>query len=212
MKAHEEVSQVSQKQVFPQSPPGRKNIGKGLGKNLISLTSLTRAQKYVWKMPPAVSGQHGHDQTFAVAVTLLHGFALSEPEAWHVLCEYNERCSPPWSESDLRHKLTDAGRLNRHSKPRGHLLGKSPVHTRPTKAPPRILGRIVLPDTPLPAAPRQLKKVEEPGSSSPKVPTVPIGKKVDQTEEFLTVAETHARNWLPHAALFEWTPVPIECQ
>lgn len=86
------------------------------------------------------------------------------------------------------------------------------VHTRLTKAPPRILGRIVLPDTPLPAAPRQLKKAEEVGSSSPKVPTVPIGKKVDQTEEFLTVAETHARNWVPHAALFEWTPVPIECQ
>jgi hypothetical protein len=57
-----------------------------------------------------------------------------------------------------------------------------------------------------------LKKVEETGSSRPEVPTVPIKKKVDQTEKFLTVGETHARNWVPHAALFEWNPVPIECQ
>ena len=161
MKVREEVSQVSQKQVSPQSPTGRKNIGIGLGKNLVSLTSLTRAQKYVLKIPPAISGQHGHDQTFAVAATLLHGFALNEDETWHVLCEYNERCSPPWSESDLRHKLTDAGRLTRHSKPRGHLLGKSPVHPRSAKAPPRILGRIVLPDTPPPPPPLKLDALRQ---------------------------------------------------
>jgi len=29
--------------------------------------------------------------------------------------------SPPWSEAELRHKLDDAGRLDRHPKPKGHL-------------------------------------------------------------------------------------------
>jgi hypothetical protein len=38
------------------------------------LTPLERARRYV----AAISGSHGQDATFAVAVTLRHGFALSE--------------------------------------------------------------------------------------------------------------------------------------
>lgn len=45
------------------------------------------------------------------------------PEAWPILWEYNSRCVPPWSESELRHKLTSAQNLRRHSKPRGYLCG-----------------------------------------------------------------------------------------
>jgi hypothetical protein len=84
---------------------------------------LDRAARYVEKMPAAESGNHGHDATFAVAVTLVHGFALPEATAWPILCEFNKRCLPPWSERELRHKLEDANKLTRHSKPRGHLLG-----------------------------------------------------------------------------------------
>ena len=57
-----------------------------------------------------------------------------------------------------------------------------------------------------------LEKVVEPESSDSKVPTVPIEKKVVLAEEYLTIAEARARNWVSYAALFEWNPVPIECQ
>ena len=70
------------------------------------LDVIERARRYLAKMPPAVSGQHGHDQTFSVACTLVQGFGLSVAEAGPLFAEYNTRCSPPWSEHDLAHKLS----------------------------------------------------------------------------------------------------------
>ena len=84
-----------------------------------------RAAAYVARMPAAISGRHGHDATFAVARVLVHGFALSESQAWPILLDYNRRCKPPWSVDELRHKLEDAGKLDRAHKPRGHLLGRA---------------------------------------------------------------------------------------
>jgi hypothetical protein len=86
-------------------------------------TLAERAKRYLERMPAAISGQGGHGATFAVAVALVHGFGLSAAEAWPILCEYNTRCQPPWSEMELRHKLESAEKLTRHPKPRGHLLG-----------------------------------------------------------------------------------------
>jgi hypothetical protein len=92
------------------------------------MTLFDRARGYVAAMPEAISGQGGHQATFAVAVALIHGFALSDDQAWPIFCEYNSRCSPPWSEPELRHKLADAGKLTRHPHPRGHLSGISHRH------------------------------------------------------------------------------------
>jgi hypothetical protein len=86
----------------------------------------SRAQNYVEKFPAAISGQGGHNQTFAAATALIHGFALSESDAWPILLEYNRRCDPPWSDTELRHKLKDATHSAGHKRPPGHLL------TRPT--------------------------------------------------------------------------------
>lgn len=82
-------------------------------------------------MPAAVSGQNGHQATFAAAAALVHGFALTEAEAWPILSEHNARCSPPWSEAELRHKLASAQTLSRHPKPKGHLAGEE--RPRPTR-------------------------------------------------------------------------------
>ncbi|MEZ6102739.1 MAG: phage/plasmid primase, P4 family [Pirellulaceae bacterium] len=79
-----------------------------------------RARNYVAKMPPAISGQGGHNATFAVACKLAISFDLPESDAWPILLEYNERCDPPWSERDLRHKLHDAYQQRNE---RGSLLG-----------------------------------------------------------------------------------------
>src|SRR5262249_50246008 len=62
---------------------------------------------YIAQMPAAVSGQGGHNATFAVAIAL-RDFRLTLAEAWPILCEYSERCLPPWSQAELRHKHNDA--------------------------------------------------------------------------------------------------------
>lgn len=84
---------------------------------------LDRARRYLAKMPPAVSGQAGHDRTFHAACVLVQGFALSESEAYAVLSEWNIGCQPPWSERELRHKLADAAKAGGD---RGYLRNASP--------------------------------------------------------------------------------------
>ncbi len=72
------------------------------------LSPVERARRYLAKCAPAISGQSGHDQTFKVACRAIKGFGLSVDEAWPLLLEYNQRCEPPWSEEELRHKAEDA--------------------------------------------------------------------------------------------------------
>ena len=88
---------------------------------MTTTTPYERAARYMAATPPAVSGADGHGQTYSLAISLYHGFNLSEQEAWMLLQAYNMKCSPPWNESDLRHKMKDAMAKN-HSKPRGWLL------------------------------------------------------------------------------------------
>jgi hypothetical protein len=81
---------------------------------------IERARKYVAKMPTAISGQRGHDATWAVTQALVRGFDLSVAESRPLLEEYNRRCEPPWSEKELEHKLGQAHEKSRLS--RGYLL------------------------------------------------------------------------------------------
>ena len=67
-----------------------------------------RAKAYLEKCPGAVSGSGGHAQTFAIAQRMVRGFSLSTDDAYRLLCEWNQRCVPPWSERDLRRKLQQA--------------------------------------------------------------------------------------------------------
>ena len=101
---------------------------------------IERARRYVAKCPFAVSGQGGHNATFHVAAVLVHGFALGEGDALALLGEWNGACVPPWSESDLRHKITSAVNTV-HLLPRGHLLGDdtkrgNPGSMKPLPPPP----------------------------------------------------------------------------
>lgn len=67
-----------------------------------------RIALYLDKIEPAVSGQNGHGQTFHVACVLVHGFGLSLEEAMPFMKAYSDRCAPPWSLSELKHKLASA--------------------------------------------------------------------------------------------------------
>jgi RecA-family ATPase len=82
---------------------------------------IERARAYLSKVPPAISGQGGHNQTFAVACLLTHGFALEAHDVWALLNEFNLSCQPAWTEKELRHKFESALKAS-HKKPRGHLL------------------------------------------------------------------------------------------
>jgi hypothetical protein len=77
-----------------------------------AIPPIERARAYVAKMPGAVSGDGGHDATFSTACKIV-SFGLSWDDAWTLLRDYNSRCEPMWSESQLRHKLEDAFRCVR---------------------------------------------------------------------------------------------------
>jgi KaiC/GvpD/RAD55 family RecA-like ATPase len=106
---------------------------------------VERARKYVAKMPPAVSGERGHDKTFHVACVLVLGFGLTEQEAYPVIAEWNQGCRPPWGEYDLQRKLSQANKQPgercylRNTKPERWEQVKVPSYgTPPAKHEPKI--------------------------------------------------------------------------
>src|SRR6056297_1407921 len=86
-----------------------------------------RAIAYLAAMPPAISGSSGHSQTFAAATALVHGFGLEPDRALAILAsEYNPRCSPPWSDRELQHKINQAA-TKPHDRPYGWLRDEGPI-------------------------------------------------------------------------------------
>ncbi len=72
-----------------------------------------RAQKYIAAMEPSIQGQDGSGKAFAAALALVKGFSLGTSDAYAILSrEFNLRCSPPWSEKELMHKISDANKAN----------------------------------------------------------------------------------------------------
>lgn len=80
-----------------------------------------RARRYVALMEPSISGSNGHTALFNVVRALLHGFGFSKETARPLVEEFNRRCDPPWSESEINHKLNSVDGLACPGG-RGHLL------------------------------------------------------------------------------------------
>lgn len=102
---------------------------------------IERARAYLARMAPAISGDGGHDRCYAAAAALAHGFALPRDEALGLLAsEYNPRCTPPWSASELEHKV-DSAIKNGHARPRGYLRDAKPSidFLRPTSSDEAVL-------------------------------------------------------------------------
>jgi hypothetical protein len=87
----------------------------------IPLSLDQRIERYIAATPPAIAGQRGHDRTFALACTLVNGFALDQAQAIRWMALYNKKCQPMWADTELLHKVSDALRAG-HRLPRGHLL------------------------------------------------------------------------------------------
>lgn len=85
--------------------------------------NLKRARSYLAKIPPAVSGERGHDQTFK-AVCRLVAFGLTRSEVRDLIHEWNQSCDPPWSDAELEHKIDEAFKEN-----------PDPMPDRPTASP-----------------------------------------------------------------------------
>ena len=84
-----------------------------------------RALAYLDRLPPAISGNRGHAATYAAATVLVHGFEINPDRALSLLLDhFNPRCEPPWSEKELRHKVTSAA-TKPHSQSRGWLLNET---------------------------------------------------------------------------------------
>jgi hypothetical protein len=88
----------------PQTSQAKSTAGDGAG-NIVE-----RAKAYLRKLPPAVSGDRGHDRAFHAACILLCDFGLNFEQAWQAIQDWNSTCKPPWSDAELRHKLEDAGK------------------------------------------------------------------------------------------------------
>ncbi|QDV55483.1 DnaB-like helicase C-terminal domain-containing protein [Rosistilla oblonga] len=67
-----------------------------------------RCSAYVAKMEAAIEGQRGSDALFRVACECFR-FGLSVDDATALIRnEYNHRCEPPWSDSEIAHKVDNA--------------------------------------------------------------------------------------------------------
>lgn len=88
---------------------------------MASLTIIDLARLYLEKIPGAVSGSGGHNQTFTAACALVKGFDLSIDEARPLLHEFNARCEPPWTHAELEHKLRQADGVSDDGRTRGWL-------------------------------------------------------------------------------------------
>jgi hypothetical protein len=95
---------------FPESlfPDRRKEVQHTPADECDALRRIIRARLWLAKREPAVSKQGGHNTMFYSCCALFQKFGLAVSEAWPLILEYNERCLPPFSESELRHKILDA--------------------------------------------------------------------------------------------------------
>jgi hypothetical protein len=86
-------------------------------------SKVRRARQYLAKMPGAISGSGGHMATFKAALCLVRGFALESDDALALMIQdYNPRCAPEWTVSELRHKVRQA--MQRARQPYAYLADR----------------------------------------------------------------------------------------
>lgn len=91
--------------------------------------NVERARRYVARIPGGVEGEHGSNPCYRAACALVHEWALTDSDAFDILHEYSQRCSPPWTEKELWHKIEQAKKETRHDRPYGFLRDSTPLVT-----------------------------------------------------------------------------------
>jgi len=79
----------------------------------INAEALTHIELVCKTWAPAVSGDSGHNTTIALAVRLAQSYPeLSASQLLACIARfYNPRCRPPWTLTELKHKVADAIKL-----------------------------------------------------------------------------------------------------
>jgi hypothetical protein len=107
---HELVS-IDQLKPFPEDfIPERKEDDRRPVEADDDLARIFRARAWLKKRDPAISGQRGHLQMIKTCRAMFAMFGLTEDQAFPLILEYNDRCVPPFSDKELRHKLADAAK------------------------------------------------------------------------------------------------------
>ncbi len=71
------------------------------------LDKVERASRWLDSADAAIQGAGGSSTTMRVVGAVVRGFELSPVEALDALAQWNQRCSPPWSEREIMHKIAD---------------------------------------------------------------------------------------------------------
>lgn len=93
------------------APAEKKPAAKNSSGKKTGIHAVDRCRAYLQKVPGAIAGASGHDWTYHAACVAVIDFDLSIDDALPLLQEWNEKCEPPWSESDLMHKLESVDKL-----------------------------------------------------------------------------------------------------
>ena len=80
----------------------------------------------VARRKPAIEGQGGDKQTFAVSCLIFYHWGLSVSEGRPIFDEYNARCLPPWDEKQLQSKI-DCAITASSEQPRGWKRWENPI-------------------------------------------------------------------------------------
>jgi hypothetical protein len=188
------------------------------------MKALDRCLAYLEKLPSAVSGSGGHDATLRAACEIIR-FGLSPAEEWQAVEWYNaNRCSPVWSEKELRHKLADAHKKAVHGERVSARQPVRPVSPMQNRVKPRTAAELAALSArhkatlPTPQPPnRQVTDIATtpaaPGISAPSATSAPVSATLE------SVAQAHLsalpdlpplaeRNWERVTALYAPEVVP----
>ena len=70
---------------------------------------LALAMNKASTLPASISGEHGHDKAILACCWIMQKFPdLTDAEIVTVLFDWNNRCSPPWTQEELARKIQEA--------------------------------------------------------------------------------------------------------
>ena len=90
----------------PDAPAVRESVSHPLTRE----TRMQRASGYLASEPTADEGQRGDDHTYKMCCAVAIDHDLNEDDTFAVFKEWSARCTPPWTERDLRQKIQNAVR------------------------------------------------------------------------------------------------------
>jgi hypothetical protein len=98
------------------------------------MTVDERISRYLAAVPACVALEGGDTRLYQTACALVHGFCLSEEEALRHLRIYNKGCRPPWPDSRMVYKVSQAIAATNHKKPFGYLRNTPPPEEKSVKS------------------------------------------------------------------------------